>query len=234
MSGRVHDGRNEAILAIDTALRSVVVAIARLDGERLAETTWVAGYRHGETLLPSIQRVLGESNVRRSRLRGFVVGTGPGAFTGLRVGLATAKGLARALGQPIVGVSTGEALIESAAAATDEPVESIVLLLPAGPSDRVMVRHGRTPTLLPGGSEPEVASGESLAAVDLDDRAPASAIALGESAGRGLGGVLLRRGLDRIRADDVDDLARLVPEYVTLPRGVAAASGEVTWSRDRR
>ena len=234
MSGRVHDGRNQAILAIDTALRSVVVAIARIDGTPLAETTWVAGYRHGETLLPTIKRVLGESNVRRSRLRGFVVGTGPGAFTGLRVGLATAKGLARALGQPIVGISTGEALIEAAGSVTGDPVEGIVLLLPAGPSDRVLVRHGETPTLLPGGTDPELAADERLVAVDLEDRAPADALALGEAAARGLGAVLLRRGGERLRAGDADDLARLVPEYVTLPRGVAAVSGEVAWSRDRR
>jgi tRNA threonylcarbamoyladenosine biosynthesis protein TsaB len=234
MSGGPHDGRNEAILAVDTALRSVVVAIARVDGTPLAETTWVAGYRHGETLLPTLKRVLGDSNVRRSRLRGFVVGTGPGAFTGLRVGLATAKGLARALGQPIVGVSTGEALIESAATATGDPLERIVLLLPAGPSDRVLLRHGQTPALLPGGTDPELARGELLVAVDLEDRAPLDACGLGETAARGLGAVLLRRGGDRLRAGDRDDLARLVPEYVTLPRGVAAVSGEVAWSRDPR
>jgi hypothetical protein len=234
VSARVHDGRNEAILAIDTALRSVVVAIARIDGTPLAETTWVAGYRHGETLLPTIQRVLGESNVRRSRLRGFVVGTGPGAFTGLRVGLATAKGLARAFGQPIVGISTGEALLEATALATGDPVDRHVLLLPAGPSDRVFVRHGRPPMLLPGGTDPDLSPGERLVAVDLEDRAPSDALALGEIAARGLGGVLLRRGGDRLRAGDGDDLARLVPEYVTLPRGVATVSGEVAWSRDRR
>lgn len=221
-------------MAIDTALRSVVVAIARLDGTPLAETTWVAGYRHGETLLPTLQRVLGEANVRRSRLRGFVVGTGPGAFTGLRVGLATAKGLARALGQPIVGISTGDALIESAAEATSESIDRLALLLPAGPSDRVLVRHGESPTLLPGGSEPELGPDERLVAVDLEDRAPSEALALGEIAVKGLGAVLLRRGLTRIRSGDGDDLARLVPEYVTLPRGVAAVTGEVAWSRDRR
>jgi tRNA threonylcarbamoyl adenosine modification protein YeaZ len=234
VSGGVHDGRNEAILAIDTALRSVVVAVARLDGVPLAETTWVAGYRHGETLLPSIQRVLGEANVRRSRLRGFVVGTGPGAFTGLRVGLATAKGLARALGQPIVGISTGEALLEAAAMATGDPIDRLALLLPAGPSDRVFVRPGRLPVLLPGGSDPDLSAAERLVAVDLEDRAPTDALALGKVAARGLGSVLLRRGMERLRAGDRDDLARLVPEYVTLPRGVAAAGGEVAWSRDHR
>ena len=234
MTGIRHDGRTEAILAIDTALRSVVVAVARLDGTPIAETIWVAGYRHGETLLPSLQRVLGESNVRRSRLRGFVAGTGPGAFTGLRVGLATAKGLARALGQPMVGVSTGEALLEAAAEASGAPKDSLVLLLPAGPSDRVLVRAGNQPVLVPGGVDPELKASERLLAVDLDDRAPADALELGEAAARGLGRVLLRHGAERLARGDADDLARLVPEYVTLPRGVAAMSGEVAWSRDPR
>ena len=229
-----HDGRTLAILALDTALRSVVVGLAKPDGTPIAETTWEAGFRHGETLLPSIQRVLGEANVRRSRLRGVVVGTGPGAFTGLRVGLATAKGLARALGQPIVGISTGDALLESAADATDAEAASLVLLLPAGPSDRVVVRTGHAPALLPGGTEPDVAAGERLVAVDLDGRAPDDALVVGRQAVRGLGRVLLRRGAQRLAAGDADDLARLVPEYVTLPRGVKQASGEVAWSRDPR
>jgi tRNA threonylcarbamoyl adenosine modification protein YeaZ len=233
MTSTTHDGRTYAILALDTALRSVVVALAKTDGTPIAETTWEAGYRHGETLLPSIQRVLGEANVRRSRLRGIVVGTGPGAFTGLRVGLATAKGLARALGQPIAGISTGEALLDSSASVTGFPIDTLVLLLPAGPSDRVIVRTGQPPKLVPGGSEPELTARERLVAVDLDGRAPDDALALGAEAVRGLGRVLLRRGAARL-ADDADDLARLVPEYVTLPRGVTEASGEVAWSRDRR
>jgi tRNA threonylcarbamoyl adenosine modification protein YeaZ len=231
---RTHDGRSHAIMAIDTSLRSIVVALARLDGTPIAETTWEAGHRHGETLLPSIQRVLGESNVRRSRLRGFVVGTGPGAFTGLRVGLATAKGLARAFGQPIVGVPTGAALLEAAAAATGDPVARLVLLLPAGPTDRVLVRSGKRPALLPGGGEPELTDGERLVAVDLEGRAPEDALAMGRQAVRGLATVLLRRGAERLARGDADDLARLVPEYVTLPRGVTEAKGKVAWSRDPR
>jgi hypothetical protein len=45
---------------------------------------------------------------------------------------------------------------------------------------------------------------------------------------------LVRIGAERLTAGEADDLARLVPEYVTLPRGVAATSGEVAWSRDPR
>src|SRR6476469_10119183 len=113
-----HDGRRPAILAIDSATTRVVVASGSPDGRIDGLTMWPAGYRHGETLLPAIGRFLGEQNLRRSRLTSIVVGTGPGAFTGLRVGLATAKGLAYGLGLPIVGVSTAEALLAAAAAAS--------------------------------------------------------------------------------------------------------------------
>ena len=225
-----HDGRRRAVLALDTATTRVVVATGTPDGVADGMTTWTAGYRHGETLLATIARFLGEQNIRRSRLVGIVAGTGPGAFTGLRVGIATAKGLAHGLGIPIVGVSTGEALLTAASEDTAAPV----LLLPAGPSDRIVVRSGGAPELLPGGTEPELAPAESLVAIDLEGRAPADAIERGETARARLGSTLLRLGAERLRAGDVDDLAELVPEYVTLPRGVKTMSGEVAWSHGPR
>jgi tRNA threonylcarbamoyl adenosine modification protein YeaZ len=227
------DGRRPWVLGIDTATSRVVVAAATPDGAFLGATSWEAGYRHGEQLLPSIGRLHGELNLRRSRIAAIVVGTGPGAFTGLRVGIATAKALAHALDRPIIGVSSGEALI---AAAVDwaPPSAAIALLLPAGPSDRVVVRTGVLPSLLPGGVDPDVADDEVLVAVDLDGRAPPDATARGVRARDGLAVALMRLGTARLAAGDVDDLARLVPDYVTLPRGVRASSGEVTWSRDPR
>ena len=108
-----------------------------------------------------------------------------------------------------------------------------VLLLPAGPSDRLLVRHGQAARLIPAGSEPELESGETLVAVDLAERAPADAFARGELARAGLAAALIAIGTARLRAGDVDDLAGLVPEYVTLPRGVHSESGEVAWSHDR-
>jgi tRNA threonylcarbamoyl adenosine modification protein YeaZ len=239
-----HDGRRRAILAIDTATTQMVVASGSLDGEIDGLTTWAAGYRHGETLLPSIARFLGEQNLRRSRLIGIVVGTGPGAFTGLRVGIATAKGLAHGLGLPIAGISTAEAMLAAAAADAGEAAAMAptrdaadgrpVLLLPAGPNDRVVARHGQPSRLLPGGMDPELAPGEWLVAVDLEGRAPEAAVARGERARRGLGAALVRMGAERLRDGTGDDLAGLVPEYVTLPRGVAVQHGEVAWSHDPR
>lgn len=241
-----HDGRRRAILAIDTATTQVVIASGSPDGEIDGLTTWTAGYRHGETLLPSIARFLGEQNLRRSRLVGIVVGTGPGAFTGLRVGIATAKGLAHGLGLPIAGISTAEAFLAAAlvdaeaaeaAGAADARGDALgqpVLLLPAGPNDRVLARHGEAAHLLPGGTDPMLAPGEWLVAVDLEGRAPEPAVVRGDRARRGLGRALVRMGAQRLRDVGGDDLAGLVPEYVTLPRGVTTQAGEVAWSRDLR
>jgi tRNA threonylcarbamoyl adenosine modification protein YeaZ len=228
---RGHDGRNRAMLAIDTATSRVVVAVGTLDGEPLGLTSWQADHRHGEQLLPSIARVLAEANVRKSRVEAFVAGTGPGAFTGLRVGLATAKALAHGFGRPLVGVATSDALIAAAAAAEEIDARHVVLLLPAGPSDRVIARAGAPARLLPGGQDPDdLRTDDVLVAVDLDARAPSDAVERGTRARDGLGLQLLKLGAARLATARPDDLAALVPEYVTLPRGVAAATGEVTWS----
>lgn len=229
-----HDGRRPAILAIDTATTRVVVATGSPDGVVDGVSTWTAGYRHGETLLPSIGRFLGEQNIRRSRLTGIVVGTGPGAFTGLRVGIATAKGLAHGLGIPLVGVSTAEALLAAVG------LDRLVLLLPAGPTDRLVVRAGSPAVPLPAGSEPDLGPFERLVAVDLDDRASAEALERGVRAVAGLGRELIRLGAARLAelnagtGGATNELETLVPDYVTLPRGVRAASDTVAWSRDHR
>ena len=77
-------------------------------------------------------------------------------------------------------------------------------------------------------------SGATLITLDLADRAPADALERGETARAGLGASLLALGATRLATGQVDDLAGLVPEYVTLPRGVTTQSGEVSWSRDPR
>jgi tRNA threonylcarbamoyladenosine biosynthesis protein TsaB len=208
------------LLAIDTATTRAVIALGSPDGELLEARAWTAGYRHGEELLARIEALLRDRGVAPAALGGLVVGTGPGAFTGLRVGIATAKGLAHALALPIVGVATGGALL---AAAGDGRATPCVLLQPAGPSDRVVTRAGARPVILPGGTDPELRAPETLVAVDLAGRAPDAAVALGDAAREGLAAALLAAGAARLAAGDPDDLARLVPEYVTLPRGVREA-----------
>lgn len=227
MTGATAGGR---LLAIDTATSVAVVAIGTADGRLEAEDGWAAGYRHGEDLLPRIRDLLAARSLELGDLRGVIVGTGPGAFTGLRVGIATAKGIAHALKLPIAGVSSGEALIAAAAANAGRPV----VLLPAGPNDTVVVRGGHAPERRPGGGAPPIEPDEALVAVDLDGRASPDAVERGLAARAGFAAALVRLGAARLADGSGDDLATLVPEYVTLPRGVAATTGEVAWSRDPR
>lgn len=229
------------LLALDTATTRCVVALGRFDGALEAETSWPAGYRHGETLLPSIEALLVECHIGRADLGALIIGTGPGAFTGLRVGIATAKGIAHGLRRPLLGIGTGAALLSAAATFDGLPLERHVLILPAGPNDRVLVTAEGGSRLLPGHTDPDLPADAIVVALDLDGRAPEEALERGETARQRLGAELVRLGVRRLAAPGTthpgtagDGLAELVPEYVTLPRGVRAAGGEVVWSRDPR
>lgn len=93
------------ILAIDTTTMLGSVALA--DGGRLVaqEQQGVPG-THSERLLGSIDHLLVLAKWRREEINAIAVATGPGSFTGLRIGIATAKGMALALGCPVAGVSS--------------------------------------------------------------------------------------------------------------------------------
>ena len=225
-------GRPDApILAFDTATTIAVVGLGTRDASLIAETAWAAGYRHGEELLARIDGVLAEAGVGLHELGGIVVGTGPGAFTGLRVGLATAKGLAHGLGIPLVGIPTGVALV-NAATSLDPATPPVAGLLPAGPSDRIVIEPDGRASLVPAGSEPPLGPGWRLFAIDLPERASADALERGAPIRAQLARSLLQLGTARLRDGRPDDLATLVPEYVTLPRGVREERGEMAWSRD--
>lgn len=112
------------LLAFDTATPAVTVALA--DGSTvLAERTVVDARRHGEVLAPGIAGVLAAAGVSRADLTAVAVGVGPGPFTGLRVGLVTARALAAALRVPVHGVcsldvlAAGSGLSGSLVVATD-------------------------------------------------------------------------------------------------------------------
>ena len=97
------------ILAIDSS--ALVASVALCEDERvLAEYTLNNGNTHSETLLPMIENVLSALSISASDVDVFAVSEGPGSFTGVRIGVATIKGLAFSSGKPCVGVSTLEAL----------------------------------------------------------------------------------------------------------------------------
>jgi tRNA threonylcarbamoyladenosine biosynthesis protein TsaB len=96
------------IVAFDTATQVASAALVD-DGETIAERTTVPA-----RVLEDVDALLRQGGVPASALQGIVVGTGPGSFTGLRMGLAAARGLALALSIPVAGVSTLDALAAGA------------------------------------------------------------------------------------------------------------------------
>lgn len=100
------------VLALDTATPALTVGLADVGTriEPLAGRVQVDPRRHGELLTPAITAVLSESGHKPTDLAAVVAGLGPGPFTGLRVGLATAEALADALAIPVYGVCTLDAI----------------------------------------------------------------------------------------------------------------------------
>jgi tRNA threonylcarbamoyladenosine biosynthesis protein TsaB len=97
------------VLGIETSTRQGGVAIVGEDGV-LCEAVLNVEVTHSERLLPAVDRALDEARITLENLGGIAVSIGPGSFTGLRIGLSTAKGLAYATGLPLVGVPTLEAM----------------------------------------------------------------------------------------------------------------------------
>ena len=129
---RVYDGgehythlttalRTLIILALDTTTRGGSVAV--MDDDRvLALLAGDESRTHGERLPGEIARALEQAGVTRDRIDLLAVATGPGAFTGLRIGLAAIQGLAMTLDKPAIGVSALDALAELGCSASDADV----------------------------------------------------------------------------------------------------------------
>ena len=97
------------ILAIETSTPVCGAALVQT-GRLLAEINVQTGNTHSERLMPQLERLFLLAGADRAELAALAVSIGPGSFTGLRIGLTTAKTLAYAWGKPIVGVPTLEAL----------------------------------------------------------------------------------------------------------------------------
>jgi tRNA threonylcarbamoyl adenosine modification protein YeaZ len=102
------------VLALDTATPTLVAGVARwLSGttaQVLAERSVPSGTKHAELLTPAIRDALGDAGLGMADVEAVVVGLGPGPFTGLRVGVVTAAALSDALGVPVIGVCSLDAV----------------------------------------------------------------------------------------------------------------------------
>lgn len=142
------------ILGLDTATRATTVALD-CEGAQLLELRDdpPAGERpgHATRLLPLISRLMDDAGLDWQEIDRIAVGLGPGTFTGLRIGLATARALGQATGIPLVGVSTLQALAWN------------VELSPAGDSDAVLaLLDARRGELYAGAWDPRRGDGDAL------------------------------------------------------------------------
>jgi tRNA threonylcarbamoyladenosine biosynthesis protein TsaB len=95
------------ILAIDTALDACAAAVLDTDSYKvIAQESQAMKRGHAEALMPLVARVMKESGIAFDALDRIAATTGPGSFTGLRVGLSAARGFALAANKPVVGVTT--------------------------------------------------------------------------------------------------------------------------------
>ena len=210
------------IIAIESASTDPSLALLEADGAELATDGWSGGHGQGRELMPRLLALLAADRRSLSDATAVAVGLGPGSFTGLRVGMALAKGLAAARELPIVGVPSLEAWLAA------DP-EARAALARAGAHDAFVLLRGETePALvsrdaLPAAAhrDPVVAPGELAAAFGLAGARPPlrAALAVGRSAAE-----TLRSGRGG------DDLRSLEPRYLRLPRGVEQAPSEgIRW-----
>ena len=95
------------VLAIDTALEACSAAVLDTDrGGMVASETLPMARGHAEAVMPLIARVMDQAGIEFAELDRIAVTTGPGSFTGLRVGISAARGIALAAGKPAIGLST--------------------------------------------------------------------------------------------------------------------------------
>jgi tRNA threonylcarbamoyladenosine biosynthesis protein TsaB len=101
------------VLGFDTSSTAATIALAE-EGRLIAEYYLNNKRNHSEKLMPLIQQMLSDCDITLNEIQGIAVAMGPGSFTGLRIGAATAKGLAFAAGIPIIGINTLDGLAYNA------------------------------------------------------------------------------------------------------------------------
>ena len=225
------------LLALDTATR--LISLALHDGQAVvAESTWHSANTHTVELAPQVALLLRRAGLDASKLRGVAVALGPGSYTGLRIGLGFAKGLALAQNLALVGVGTYEGLLR-AQAPRPEPVLAV---LQAGRGRVLAARfqwRAKARRWEPLDSARVVIWADLAASIETatfvcGEVDPAGAEQL--RARRGLvtlasaaqslrrAGYLAEIGWERLRAGNgtADDTSRLAPIYASGPDGAAA------------
>ena len=217
-------------LALECATKTIGVALLR-DEELLAEIYLGLERHHAELLLPAVERLFLLSGLTPGNVDLLACTVGPGSFTGLRIGVSTIKGLALALGKPVVGVSTLETLAMQAIPSS----RPICPLLDARKGQVYAGLYRTGPDQLPTAVRPERLADVAQLLRELDQD---EVVFLGDGAIRyeklireaGKGRTILTGssrqrlmassvgliGLQRYRSGDIVDLLTFAPRYLRL------------------
>jgi len=214
------------VLGIDTATWTAAAGVVR-DGEVLAEGVYREERSHTRSLTQLVERVLADAGLAITDVEGLAVSIGPGSFTGLRVGLALAKGIAFAGGVPIAPVSTLEALAWAAGAA---PGETVCAALDARKQEVYAAFFAMTADGPRRETPDEALRPAALAArlrpgcIVVGDAADVYGAVLGErsvlrpfATHHPRGGVVARLGWQRLLAGGAEPIGPLEPVYVRPP-----------------
>jgi tRNA threonylcarbamoyladenosine biosynthesis protein TsaB len=200
------------IVAIESASTDLSVAISAEDGDLLALDGWRSTGRGGHELLPHLLALLARAGHRLDQATAFAVGIGPGSFTGLRVGMSLAKGMALATGRPIVGVPSLDAWLAA------DP-EAPAAIARAGAREAYLLLRGETqPRIV---DRDELPSSSGMAAVAApSELAEAFGLAGATPPTRAAAAVAALAAARLATNPGGDDLARLEPAYLRQPRGL--------------
>lgn len=218
------------ILTMDTATPCSSIALtagSRRDGHLVGSICLSGNITHSRRLLSAIDHLIREVGVDKGTIDGIAVSLGPGSFTGLRIGMATAKGLAAASGKPLLGVSTLDALAGQCVTSTlictllDARKKEVYAAFHRCNSEGIAERVGEMQVLAPEKlvdliNEPVLMIGDGVATYGelfrrlLDDKvifAPAHLHAPSAAALGMIGGEMLARG-------ELLDIGEAVPVYI--------------------
>lgn len=201
------------ILGIDTATQ--MVSLALHDGFRIvAEHTWHSPNQHTRQIPPAIRSMLRDAGTSARALTGVAVAAGPGSYTGLRVGMALAKGIAGGNNVPLIGVST----FDITAFAAPQATGALIVTLLAGRSRISVARYQWRKGIWTSRGEPENMTWSDLIA-SIDGTATIT-------------GEIDDAGREALEAVEVSDISFVVmPGTARLRR--AGALTEIAWLRLR-
>ncbi len=210
------------IVGIDGASSDLSLALVEPGGELVAEVAWTTAHRQSAELLPRLSLLMHTKGRQWGDVSALGIGIGPGSFTGLRVAMALAKGLAYALARPILGVPSLEAWLDA------EP-DATAAIARAGARETYRLDRGALEPVI---VDRDGLPGDLRGAVVVAPADVAAAFGLAGARQPRAGTAIGRRAAARLAADPRgDDLETLEPIYLRPPRGVTTEQpeGAVKW-----